>query len=180
MKRKRHGMMRFSLLMVVAMFLSGCMNVATTGAQAIYNRRSLEKSWKDQSITLKANQALYNREVLLSGEVPYAWQKMRAEQIVKNIPDVKEVYNSIIIAGASSPLTRLSDTWLTAKIKSKLIVSEDLDATQIKVVTENGTVYLMGIVLPEEANAAFDIANETEGVQKVVKLFSYIKITKEV
>lgn len=194
MRKQIDGLIPVGLLILLAMSLSSCMNIATTGAQAIYNRRSLEKTWNDQYITMQANQALnyktnqfkdanisistYNNEVLLAGQVPEAWQKVKAEQIVKAIPDVKEVYNSITVAGPTSPLTRISDAWLTTKVKGKLIASNDVDATQIKVVTENGTVYLMGIVPPEEAVAAMDIANETEGVQKVVKLFSYMRISK--
>lgn len=190
---KKPGLIMLSLFALL-LLLSGCMDIATTGAQAIYNRHTLQKGLNDQFITLQAYQALnyktkqfqdanisistYNREVVLAGQVPQAWQKMKAEELIKTIPNVKEVYNTITVAGASSALTRISDAWLTTKIKSKLIASNDVDATQIKVMTENGTVYLMGIVPKEEALAAVDIATDTEGVQKVIKLFSYITISK--
>ncbi len=171
------------------------MDIATTSAQAIYNHKRLQQNLNDQFITMQIQQVLnyktsqfkdanisvstYHGEVLLSGQVPTLSQKNKIEAIAKSIPDVKEVYNTITIAAPSSTLTRISDTWLTTKVKSKLIASNDVDATQIKVVTENGTVYLMGAVKKEEADAAFDIANETGGVQKVVTLFSYITISKK-
>lgn len=174
--------------------LSGCANVAMTGAQAVYNRHSLQKNLNDQYITMNAYKAMniddqrfknanisistFHNEVLLAGEAPTKWQKTEAERIVKNIPDVTRVYNLVQIASPSSTLTRFSDTWLTAKVKAKLIASNDVDATQIKVTTENGTVYLMGILPPNEAEAAVDLASNTDGVEKVVKIFSYLKISK--
>ncbi len=174
--------------------LAGCMNVATSGAQAVYNHQSITKSINDQMTTFHVYQALddksgafkganisvatYNQEVLITGQVPHEWQKAKLEKIVRNLPDVKHIYNLVTISTPSSALTRISDAWLTAKVKAKLIASADLDATQIKVMTENGTVYLMGIILPEEADAAVDIARTTDGVQGVVKVFSYIKIVR--
>ena len=172
------------------MFLSGCVNVATTGASAVYNRQSMQKSWKDQHTTLRIYQSMnyktdkfknanisiatLNGEVLLAGQAPERWQKEQAEKIAKETPDVKRVYNLVSVASPSSPLTKISDTWITAKVKAKLLASDDLDATAIKVVTENSTVYLMGILKPEEADAAVELASTTDGVQSVVKIFSYI------
>lgn len=191
LRKNTYHILLFSLF---SLSLPACMNIATTGAQAVYNRHSIQKNLTDQYISMQAYQQLYektkqfkntnisiatyNTEVLLAGQVPEAWQKDKAEAIVKNIPDVSEVYNLIAIASPSSTLTRISDAWLTAKVKAKLIASADVDATQIKVVTENGTVYLMGVLLPEQADAAVDIASNTEGVGKVVKIFSYVKIVK--
>lgn len=175
--------------------LQSCMNVASTGVQAIYNRRSIEKTVNDQYITMQAHHVLhfktkefadtnivvttYNGDVLLTGQVPEAWQKAKAEKLVKEIPEVTEVHNLITVQSPSSTLTRVSDAWITSKVKAKLIASEDVDATQIKVLTENGNVYLMGIVPPEDADAAVDLASNTDGVKSVVKVFSYITISKK-
>jgi osmotically-inducible protein OsmY len=183
-----------SLFLLLILSLQACVNVATTGAQALYNNHSLKKSWDDQYITMQVYEALhvkayqfddanisvstFNGEVLLAGQVPTRIQKIKIEHMVKAIPGVKGIYNTLAIAAPSSTLIRASDTWITAKVKAKLIASADVDATQIKVVTENGTVYLMGTLVPEEAAVAFNIAHDTDGVQKVVRLFSYIKITK--
>jgi osmotically-inducible protein OsmY len=189
-------MIRLMLLLIVMMSLQGCLNVASSGAQAVYNRHSLQKNLKDQYITMQAYKALqfksddfknaniaittFNREVLLAGQVPEAWQKAKAEKIVRSIPDIERVYNLLHLESPSSNLTRVSDAWLTGKVKARLLASEDLDATQIKVVTENGTVYLMGILQPQEADAAIDIARNTGGVLSVVKIFSYMQITKKI
>lgn len=182
------------LILLLLLPLTGCMNVASSGAQAVYNHHSLEKSFSDQYITLQAYQKIntkypafahtnitvstYHGEVLLAGQAPESWQRTRAENIVKQIPNVVRVYNQIQIASPSSSLVRMSDAWITTKVKSQLIASADLDATQVKVVTENGIVYLMGILTPEESVAAVDVASNTKGVLGVVKIFSYMHITK--
>lgn len=171
--------------------LTGCMNIAATGAQAIYQHRSLQRNLNDSYITLKINHdiqedkklkeshitvATYHSIVLLAGQAPAEWQRQLIEKNTKNIEGVKRVYNFIEIAQPLSALKKISDTWLTAKIKAKFIASNELDVTNIKVVTENGTVYLMGTLLRDEAEAAIAIASETDGVEKVVKIFSYLQI----
>ncbi len=191
----RLSTIRFSAMLLLLGGLTGCMNVATTSAQAIYNQHSLRKSLNDQYITMQAFQAIhhkttqfadanitistYNGDMLLAGQVPMAWQREKLDQIAKSIPDVKEVHNLVTVSSPSSALTRMSDAWITAKVKAKLIASSDLDATQVKVITENGTVYLMGILPPDEAQAAVDLASETAGVQSVVKVFYYLTISKK-
>jgi len=174
--------------------LQGCMNVATTSAEAVYNRHSIEKNLKDQYLTYQAYRAIYfdndmfknanitvstyNREVLLAGQAPHEWQKRKAHTLVSNIPDIKHLYNLIEVQSPSSSLTRISDAWITTKVKAKLLASNEVDASKVKVITENGRVFLMGIVLPEQADAAVDLAGNTEGVLSVVRVFSYMKISK--
>lgn len=190
--------MRFyAWVLVSAMCLSGCMNAAVSGAQAVYNRHSLQKGMKDQATTFNASRRLertdqrlfkdanlsittYNGEVLLLGQVPNEDQRLEAEAAIREMPGVNRVYNMVEIASPSSPLTRVSDSWITTKIKAQILASNDIDATQVKVVTENSVVYLMGILPPNQANTVLDIASNTDGVRKVIKMFSYIKITKTV
>ncbi len=182
-------------IMILICCLQGCMNVATSGAEVIYNRHSIQKNLKDQYATLKAYRALrktdqfqnsniivstYNGEMLLAGQTPMHWQKTRAEELIRKQVDVARIYNLITVQGISSPLTRVSDSWITAKIKAKFLASDDMDGSQVKVITENGTVYLMGTLLPEHAETAIDLASNTQGVQRVVKIFSYMKISKKI
>lgn len=187
--------LRFILLVTLgSVFLAGCADVAMTGAQALYNRHTIQKNVGDQYITMQAYKTLhidtdkfkdtnitiatYNREVLLAGQVPHEWQRAEAQKLVKEIPNIDQVYNLITISNPSSTLTRMSDSWITTKVKAQLMASNDVDATQVKVVTENGTVYLMGILQPSEAEAAVDVARNTQGVTRVVKIFSYMHISK--
>lgn len=181
------------LTLLMLTMLSGC-SMVVSGAQAVYNRHSIEKNLTDQYITMKAFQRLnidspdfknghvrvatLNGEVLLTGQVRSMLLRQQAEAIVKSVPKVKEIHNMLAISSPSSSLTRISDAWITTKVKAKLIAANELDATEIKVVTENGTVYLMGMVTPKDAQAASDIARKTDGVAAVVRLFSYMHITR--
>jgi len=188
---------RMFIYLFIIFLLQGCMSAAMTGASTIYNRQGIKSTFKDQLISLQAYQKLeldnnkkefananisvtaYNGEVLLAGQVPEEWQSKRAEQVVAALPNVTKVYNVLQISSPSSALTRVSDAWLTAKVKAQMIASEDMDGSKVKVVSENGTVYLMGVVIPEQADVAVDIARNTAGVGQVVKMFSYMTITKK-
>lgn len=115
--------------------------------------------------------AVKNSRMLLAGQVTEPGAKTQIETMMRNIDGVRTIYNFISISGPSSDLVRSSDSWITAKIKSQLILAKNIPANHIKVVTENGVVYLMGEVNPDGANTAVDIARQVIGVQKVVKLF---------
>lgn len=187
--------MKAILFLSLMFLLSACSQVAVTGAQAVYNRHSLQKEWDDQYITMQAYKALkidtdafkdanisistFHHEVLLAGQAPQSWQKEKAEQIVQGIPNISHIYNLVIVSNPSSSLKRISDAWITGKVKAKLIASSDVDASEVKVVTENGTVFLMGYLSPGAADAAVDIASNTDGVERVIKIFSYITISKK-
>lgn len=191
---RRKVILHLCTILLFMTLLQGCTNIAMSGVEAVYNRHSIQKSLNDQYITMKAFKTLnidtklfknthiavatFNGEVLLAGQVPHTWQRSKAEQLVKVIPGIKQIYNLIAIENPSSSLVRMSDTWLTAKIKAKLLASDEVEANQIKVVTENGTVYLMGILSPEAAQEAVELARSTDGVERVVKIFSYVRITK--
>lgn len=190
----KKGLVTFIMWIAFISVLSGCMNAAMTGASFAYNHTSIQKNITDQLITRRIYQAInhksddfkdaniaiatFNHEVLLAGQVPESWQKNKAEEIAKRFANGNEVHNLIAIGSPSSTLTRLSDSWITAKIKTKLLATGEVDATQIKVVTENGTVFLMGLVLPEVAQAAVDVARNTDGVESVVKVFTYLHVDK--
>jgi len=116
----------------------------------------------------------YNAIVLLTGQVPSDSLRTQAGQIVGNINRVRQVYNELQIQGESSLLSRSNDSWLTSKVKSKLLVNGDIESGRIKIVTENGTVFMMGLLTRTEADRAVDVVRNTGGVLKVVKVFEYI------
>ena len=89
------------------------------------------------------------------------------------MPDVTKVYNEIAVKGPTSSLSRASDSWITTKIKTQMLATKGLQSGSIKVVTENGAVYLMGMVSREQADTSVNIARQVTGVQKVVKIFQY-------
>lgn len=117
----------------------------------------------------------YNGIVLLSGQVPSEQVRQRAETVTHEIRKVRKIHNELTVAGPTSAIVRTNDSWLTAKIKSKMLADPLLQAMMIKVVTENGAVYLMGLVNDTQAKQAVDITRNTTGVQKVVKMFEYVR-----
>ena len=112
--------------------------------------------------------------VLLTGQVSSANLIPIATAQVEPLRNVRKVHNELTVAGVTSLLSRTNDGWLTTKVKSALSAAESADAARIKVVTENGVVYLMGLLTRAEADAAVNITRDIQGVQKIVKLFEYI------
>ncbi|WNW11701.1 BON domain-containing protein [Pseudomonas sp. DTU_2021_1001937_2_SI_NGA_ILE_001] len=116
----------------------------------------------------------YNGIVLLAGQTPRAELKNIAEQAAASVQRVKKVNNELQVIPPSSFLARQNDTWLTTKIKSQMLADNSIPGSRIKVVTENGIVYLLGLVTQQEANRATNLVQGVSGVQKIVKLFEYI------
>jgi osmotically-inducible protein OsmY len=172
--------------------LQGCVPLvvggAAMGAAATMDRRTLGAQTEDKSITVKAevlvpklvgdaghvNIASYNRKVLLTGEVRDEAMKANIEREVRAIENVVAVINELVIAGPSSYTSRSSDAIITANVKGSLVEMKTISATSFKVVTERGTVYLMGRVTQREGDLAANIAKSVSGVQKVVKIFEYL------
>ena len=191
----RRGLILGTLLPSL-MVLSGCAPVVVGGAATTvgvaHDRRTSGSVIEDQAIEMRIynrlsedpeinkqahiNVTSYDGIVLLSGEAPSEALRTQAGQIARDAEKVRRVHNEIQIAAPSSMMTRSSDSWITAKVKSSLfgIKIEGFDPTRVKVVTENGTVYLLGLVYHAEAEAAVAEAQKVSGVQRVVKLFEYL------
>ena len=117
----------------------------------------------------------FNQTVLLVGQVPTQELKNLATRVATTSNSrVKTVYNELEVAGDTSFLSRTNDAWLTTKIKSLMLVNDDVEGLRTKVVTENGVVYLMGLLSRAEADQAVDLVSKTSGVVKVVRAFEYI------
>jgi osmotically-inducible protein OsmY len=116
----------------------------------------------------------YNGVVLLTGQVLNEELRARAAQAAAAVKNVRVVRNELTVAENTGFAVRSSDTLLTTKIKSKLLAAKDIKDGRIKVVTENGAVFLMGLVTKAEADAASSVAQNTDGVQKVTRLFEYV------
>jgi osmotically-inducible protein OsmY len=173
--------------------LQGCAPLLVAGAATtvavVHDRRSAGTILDDQGLELKIadrlykdkelvdsthiNTEIYNYVVLLTGEAPSEELKRRAEQLAREIPKVREVRNEIVVTAPNSFMTRSSDGALTGKVKS-VMIGNSFDPTRVTVVSENGTVYLMGLVTRDEAERATDIVRQVSGVERVVKLYEYI------
>lgn len=118
--------------------------------------------------------ASYNGVVLLAGQTPRAELKELAEQAAGSVQRVKRVHNELQVIRPSSGLARSNDAWLTTKIKTQMLANQDVPGSRIKVITENGIVYLLGLVTRQEGNRATSVVQSVSGVQRIVKLFEYI------
>jgi osmotically-inducible protein OsmY len=120
------------------------------------------------------NVTSYNRQVLLTGEVPNAQDKQLLEQVVSKVQNVRSIVNETSVSGISTFTQRTSDALVSGRVRARILDAKDLFINAFKVVTESGTTYLMGRVTQREANRVTEIARGTDGVQKVVRLLEII------
>lgn len=176
----------------LAAALAGCAPVvlggAAVGAIVATDRRTSGAQLEDEGIELRAaarlrdalgdrahiNVTSYNRQVLLTGEVPSEAAKQQAEQIVTRVENVRSIVNELAVMGNSTLSQRSSDALVTGKVRASLVDDRELYANAFKVVTERGTTYLMGRVTQREADRGTQVARSVGGVQRVVRIFELI------
>ena len=181
-----------SALMGSVVGLSGCvplvMGGVVTSAVVATDRRSTGTVIEDNSIEVKAGSRIsdnlgdrvhvdassYNRQVLLTGEVPTLQDKQLVEKLVAGVDNVTKVINELSVMGNSTLSQRASDLLVSTRVKSRLVDSQDLVANAFKVVVERGTVYVFGRVTAREAARAKDVIRSADGVQRVVILWELI------
>ncbi len=173
--------------------LAGCAPIIVGGAamgsvMMASDRRSSGAQIDDEAIELRSASRLseafgdrahvvvssYNRQVLLTGEVPTEAGKQQAEQIVSRVDNVRGIVNELVVAPPTSLPQRSGDVLITGKVRASFVDASDLQANAFRVVTERGTVYLMGRVTPREAERATSIARQISGVQRVVRIFEVV------
>lgn len=179
------------LVAILATQLTGCVGLlvagAVGGASVAMDRRDANANVDDRQIEFRASQLLtekfpnahinsevFNRTVLLTGEVPTAAVGKQAEALVRSVPNVRQVMNELAVGEPSSIGTRSNDTLITTKIKALFVEDRLLQSSAFVITTERGNVYLQGRVTPAEAARASEIASKVNGVRQVVKLFDYL------
>lgn len=183
---------QLTLALTLTALLSGCAPVmiggAVMGSLVAVDRRTSGAQLEDETIELRAvsrirdnlgdrghiNVTSYNRQVLITGEVPRAQDVQLVEQVVSRVENVQSVVNELAVLGNSTLTQRSADALATGRVKAAMVDAQDIFANAFKVVTERGTTYLMGRVTRREADRATDIARSTNGVQKVVRVFEII------
>ena len=193
----KHPMMRTLCSMLTAATLAGglaaCVPLvigggAVVGTMVAIDRRTTGTQVEDEGIELRSvnrirealgerthvNVTSYNRQVLLTGEVPTAADSQKVEQTVLAVENVRSVVNDLGVMANSSLSQRSKDSFITGKVRASLVDAKDLTASAFKVVTERNVVYLMGRVTPREAKRSAEIARGVDGVHKVVRVFEVI------
>jgi osmotically-inducible protein OsmY len=192
MKLQRKSALLALATIALAGALSACAPLiiggAAVGAMSMFDRRTSGAQVEDEGIELRGASRLreamgdkshfnitsYNRQVLLTGEVPNEQAKQTAEQVVAKVDNVKGVVNELAVMLNTSLAQRSNDTFITGKVKATLVDDKNLYVGAFKVVTERGTVYLMGRVTQREADEATRLTRNISGVQKVVRIFEII------
>ena len=194
-----HGVMkrlacRAGAAVLLASLLSACVGPLLVGGAMVggslvaVDRRSSGAQLDDEAIELRAASQIrsnlgtrvrtsvtsYNRQVLLTGEVPNLQDKQRVEQVVKAVDSVATVVNELAVLNSPSLIDRSADALLTGRVKAMLLDARDLQSNAFKVVTERSAVYLMGRVTQREADRATEVVRATPGVQKVVRMLELI------
>ncbi len=183
-----------ALIIITLYALSGCtaavVGGAVVGTSVALDKRTTGDYVEDQSIksklshlyyedkelskTTHINITSYNRWVLITGEVATEQQKQQLTEMINKVKNVRNYFNEVAIANVSSMGTRTNDSFLTSKIKTAIFSKmKELNGAQVKVVTESSSVFLMGLVTPEQGNQITEIARTTRGVKRVIKLFEY-------
>jgi len=186
--------MKLTALLLILSVLQGCavatVVAITAGASMATDRRSIGNQIDDQSIEVEAyneitmNKSLndntnlhiisVNGSVLIIGQAPTTFLRDQAIKIVNEIDGVVRIHNQIRIGNMTSVTTQTNDVWLTSKVKTALFSSDKINGNDIKVITENAEVFLMGIVSKKEADVAVNITRNISGVNRVFKAFEYL------
>ena len=138
--------------------------------KAVVNIHAADEAFDEAHIIVIS----YNGYVLLAGQVQTEALKAKATEVVRKVRDVRRIYNELDISAPSSAMSRTSDTWITTKVKSWLLGSSEIEGGRVKVVTENGTVFLMGLASQAEEKRIVKMASGISGVQRVVSLLELI------
>ena len=183
-------------ILLSALLLQGCVAAAVVGTAAVGTKaatdpRTVGTQVDDSTLELRVNSALskdeqikkqarinvtaYQGKVLLTGQSPVADLSARAKQIAMGVEGTTEVFNEVRQGQPISLGTSSSDTWITTKVRSQLLASDQVKSSNVKVTTENGEVFLMGLVTDREGKAAADIASRVSGVKRVTTAFTYIQ-----
>lgn len=179
-------------VVMVSMLLSACAPAMFGGvlgtAMVASDRRTSGTQVDDEGIEIRGSAAMrenfgtnthinvtsYNRQVLLTGEVANDRERQQAEQLVSKLPNVRSIVNELAVGPASSLSDRSNDVLITARVKAAMVDTEDVFANVYKVLTERGTVYLMGRVTQREAQRATEVTRGVGGVKRVVRVFEYL------
>lgn len=183
-----------SLFAALTLVLGGCTTVTgVTNPGTIdenYGKRTLGAQVEDESIETKIihnmrrsdarlgdariNVDSYNGIVLLTGQVPSDELKQKASEVALEVRNVRDVHNELSIAANLPASQRLSDTWTNTRIRTTLAADESIDTSRLRFVTENDTVYIMGIVRRAEADRIVNAIADVGGIQRIVKVFDYL------
>ncbi len=183
---------RIASLCLICMGLGGCISDIWTGANMVYDRHSWYQRLNDLELTANVKQTLFeeqsikcdtcsveftifNHDILVVGRVPTQSVRRKVTARLQALHNKRHLYNELVVT--TEPGDPLTDSWITTKIRSQILSDSDIAPKQFKVVTSDGVVYLMGDVIPEQAERVVMFARQWSEVRRVVKLFQYYHLS---
>ena len=184
---------KLAFILTAFLSLQGCVSGIVLGAlgvaSVVNDPRTAATQLEDESIEIKTNSAIsddlglsehshinvvsYNRTILMVGQVPNTMLRDRVEKLASNITNVSHVHNQLRIGSKTALTTRSHDSWITSKVKLALAADQTLKSSHIKVITEHGEVFLLGLVSQQQGNLAAELARNVSSVKQVIKAFEY-------
>lgn len=184
------------MIFLSVLLLQGCVGAVVVGTAAVATKttadpRTTGTQVDDTTLEMRVSNAIskdlqlkqdarviivaYQGQILLIGQAPDSQLAQKAQQIVEKVDGVQDIYNEIRL-GQPVGIGQVSqDSWITTKIRSKLLTSNQVKSSNVKVITENGEVFLLGLVTDKQAQSAAEVASQTDGVQKVTTVFNYVR-----
>ena len=175
-------LLKWTLSILLVVVLTGCMNDPSKRTPGVFiddavlepmvrsEIRKSDRGFKGSHLAIVS----FNGVILIAGQVANEALRSKASAAAQNLQRVRKVHNELTVGGPISLVARSNDSWLTTKVKTRLLASDQAYGTKVKVVTENGVVYMLGMISRNQADIAVDVASQVYGVQKIVKVFEYL------
>jgi osmotically-inducible protein OsmY len=184
---KKNKLLNYIVCIISFMQMTGCMTFTDNKGFGInYDRRTAGTVVDDQALALRANAVLtkdkelwknchintlsYNNSILLVGQASTEELKDRASKLLTPYIKSEQIYNQITIGDPTTFTTRAKDSWITTQVKGRILANKNIGINRTKIITEDGVVYLMGILTKEEEDLATSIASQTKDVKQVIKI----------
>lgn len=176
-------------LIGITLLCSSCVSSVFSGAQLVYDRYSIQQGIDNHQIQVKANHRLfdryphlkranisvitYNKDLIIIGQVPTQADKVLVNNTLKSLKGMRRFFNELVVSQNSSMAQSIKDSWLTTKLRTKMVAENGIDPSKFKVISENSVVYIMGDVKKSQANKVVQLAQNLSGVSKVIRILRY-------
>ena len=185
--------LKLSFLIGVTLLCSSCVSSFFSGAQLVYDRHSIQKGIDNHQIQVKANHQLfdryphlkranisvvtYNKDLIVLGQVPTQADKNLVSRTLQSVQGHRRFFNELVVGNNASLAQSIKDSWLTAKLRTKMVAENGIDPSQFKIISENSVIYILGDVKKPQANIVVQLAQNISGVSKVVRILRYYNYT---
>ena len=183
------NIIKVQIIIISIMVCTSCVSSMMSVSQVVYDRHEIQQDVIDHQLQVKANHALfdhyphlkrenisitaYNKDLIVIGQVQYKSDKLLVDKTLNKLPDIRRLFNELTIGKKVSFVQSIKDSWITSKIRARMVTANDIKPSDFKIITENSVVYILGDVKKEQAKIVVSFAQQTSGVTKVVRVLKY-------